>query len=559
MKRNEKKLKNLTASLSAKESVLQRLLLRRNTLSDEARAEAEAVIEEKETEIEALRAQIEELDAADEDMDEQLRALIAELQGKVDELEESLHAPRALVKTQNFLKSPKAEALFLDTVRNTHDVKDFPAAWKAALTRNGLFDFAVDEDGKPSTEPFTGTLPEAVLEEINDAWETAADGFLSLLDVTGLLALKTLTDVNDADSARSHAHQKGTKKGEQALIFKPKEIRAEIIYKFIRIDRETVEYENAGGALLRYITRELATRIVHEIMRCVLVGDGRYLSDNPGKAEHPLLPTEGHVTKLEPITEAGKLYVTEIESRVPVIIEKETGSNPTNVEAGDTLAAGVFTLPEDCIRAALTYLPTIDEVAAMIATIEAEGDIHLFCSKALANHLRRFIYGQGGTPVYNSLDDLAQMLGVAAIHTTRILPQVATRDGICFNAAFDCFSSRSTAVAYLKEKYGIEASEPSEDEESEYNNLRGIINSHEYKMVQAIAFVPSCYKVVGDVTVRGFENFNLAYNKNEYLNEVYIGGALTVPFAGAYLTQLLQSQLGLNFIKHKLTEETEED
>jgi len=571
MKRNETKLKNFTASLSAKENVLKRLQLRRNMLSEEARAEAEAVIEEKEAEIESLRAQIEELDAAEENMDEQLRSLVAELQGKVEEIEASLRAPRNTLQVQNFLKSEKAQRLFLDTVRRTQDVKEFAHNWHRALTQNGLFDFAVDENGKPSPEAFTGTLPEAVLEEINDAWENAADGFLQLLDVTGLLALKTLTDVNDADSSRAHAHQKGSKKDEQALIFKPKEIRAEIIYKFIRIDRETVEYENAGGALLRYITRELATRIVHEIMRCVLTGDGRYLSSHikDEGEKHLLLPKEGHVTKLEPITEAAPLYVTETLSKIPVIIDRETEISSTDEEDGEEQQDsetkqtwGSFTRPEDCIRAALTHMPTIDEVAAMVSTIEAEGDIHLFCSKALANHLRRFVYGGGGTPVYNALDDLAQMLGVAGIHTTRILPQVATAEGVCFNTSFDCFSSRDTAKTYLKNKYGIDCEKPNkenEESESNYNSLNGIINTREYKIVQAIAFVPGAYKVVGDVTVRGFENFNLAYNKNEYLNEVYIGGALTVPFSGAYLTQLLQSELGLKFIKHKLTGNEEEE
>jgi len=263
------------------------------------------------------------------------------------------------------------------------------------------------------------------------------------------------------------------------------------------------------------------------------------------------------VTKLEPITQADPLYTRETLSRVPVIIAHETGGNPTHAD-GKEWKEGCFTYPEDCIHAALTQMPTIDEVAAMVSTIEAEGDIHLFCSKALANHLRRFVYGGGGTPVYNALDDLAQMVGVAGIHATRILPQVATAEGVCFNAFFDCFSSRATAKTYLQDKYGISCDESGRTEGSQYNSLNGIINAHEYKMVQAIAFVPKAYKVVGDVTVRGFENFNLAYNKNEYLNEVYIGGALTVPFSGAYLTQLLQSELGLQFIKHKLKETTEE-
>ena len=50
-----------------------------------------------------------------------------------------------------------------------------------------------------------------------------------------------------------------------------------------------------------------------------------------------------------------------------------------------------------------------------------------------------------------------------------------------------------------------------------------------------VAFVGKAYKVVGDVTMKGFENFVLAYNKNEYLTETYIGGGLGVYGSGAVL------------------------
>jgi hypothetical protein len=43
----------------------------------------------------------------------------------------------------------------------------------------------------------------------------------------------------------------------------------------------------------------------------------------------------------------------------------------------------------------------------------------------------------------------------------------------------------------------------------------------------AYIFVPSAYTTVGDNTIEAFTNFLLSTNKQEYLQEIYAGGAVT--------------------------------
>ena len=104
-----------------------------------------------------------------------------------------------------------------------------------------------------------------------------------------------------------------------------------MIYKYITIDRET-EIEDENGVLATYIARELASRIIHEIMRAVLIGDGRGAGD------------DAKISKFESIFRA----VTD---------------------------AYVF------VDSALAATPTIDEVAAIVDEITADGEITLFVSK----------------------------------------------------------------------------------------------------------------------------------------------------------------------------------
>lgn len=427
MKKNTKTTAVLLRELEAKNAVLARMKREMagtaNSISDEARANAEAYIAEKQAEIDTIQEKIAELEADEADHSEELEAAIKELKSKQTEIENALKTKKNLFeRVQNFIGSKDALTQFAEVVKNSRQASDFKENWNKVLTANGI-------------TPTDLLLPPAILESLNDTWEQTANDFLTLLDITGLKAIKVAYDSNDADTSRAHGHQKGKDKKEQELTFVPKEIRAQTICKYIQLDRETVDFEDENGVLLAYVTRELAYRIIHEIMRAVLVGDGRTASD------------EGKISKIESITRD--------ESDAYVSVMALSGGKAT---------------------------PTISDVAELVDSIEADGDIHLFVSKQTARELRSWVAATGGTPQYRTLEEVAAQLGVAEIHTTKLLQPAGTG-----------------------------------------------------KQPVAVAFVGKAYKVVGDITMKGFSDFNLVQNKYRYLNEVYVGGGLAVPNSGAVL------------------------
>ncbi len=425
MEKNTKKVKAFIAQRNAKTAVLNSLRKKvtENTLSDEAKADAEMLIAEKEAEIQAIKDLITELEASEDDKSAELLAKIAELTAKVEEVENSLTRPKGFLKVKNFADSKDGINAFLRTVQNSASGSEFKENWGKVLTTNGLTD----------ADYF---LPAIIADEIKDTWETVSENFLSLLDVTGLITLKVLFETKND---RAQGHKKGEVKAEQELTFVPKEIRAQIIYKYITIDRETIEYENSSGSLVRYIAKELILRIMDEIMGAVLIGDGRLVSD------------DGKITKIESIGAATDFYST-----------KTTFSTDANFN--------------------------IETVATAVDSIVADGDIILFMSKKTARFLRRHVYATGGSVRYSSMTELAEELGVSQIITTRKM--------VDYNSTV----TASTPVV--------------------------------------VAFVGKAYKIVGDLTMTGFENFVLAYNKNEYLTETYVGGALTEYKSGAVISKV---------------------
>ena len=416
----KKKFEMLNAQIAAKNSVIANLKKRvaKNTISEETRAEVEALIQEKEAELATIKQMLADAEADESDKSEELKTKIAEMQRQIREIEDSLKQPKGMLKVANFVESKEGRKAFMNCVRNSATAQEFRENWKGVLAQNGI-------------TPANLMMPPAMVTEINDAWEKSANGFMELLDVTGLKVIKVALDTTapDSEPARAKGHTRGKQKEEQDLTLTPKEIRPQIIYKYITIDRET-ELEDENGVLARFIARELVDRTIHEIMRAVLIGDGRLPAD-PNK-----------ISKFEAVARAvSDNYVTVTTAGAPVI--------------------------------------TISEAAAAVDSIDAPGDIVLAASKQTIRSLREYIGGTGGTVRYNTLEELAEQLGVSRIVETRLL----------------------------------NTSTPGEP--------------------QLVAFVGKAYKVVGDITSQGFEDFNLEYNKKEYLTEVYAGGALALPASGA--------------------------
>lgn len=418
MKKNKKTVEAFIKQKNAKNAILAGLKkkLAENTLSEEAKAEAQRVIDERQAEIDAIQAAIDEMEAAEEDRSEELMAKIAELQERQRDIENALAEPKGVLAVSNFINSDKGMDAFVHAVKNSATREQFFENWKNELVKNDI-------------TPNTFVLPEAVLQEIGDTWETNAPAFLELLDITGLKAgAWGMESGDDEATSRAQGHKKGTEKNEQTLELTKKEVRAQIVYKYITIDRETADYED-NGVLMRYVARELTLRLMNEIVRAVLVGDGRATG------------ADNKISKIEAVDRAATdAYVT--------------------------------------VSTAAAQYPTIEEVATAIANIEHDGEIVVAMNKKTALNLRAFVAASGGTTQYRSLDELAAQIGADRIYLTKYVPATTG------NAA-------------------------------------------------VIAFIGRAYKVVGDLRIDGFEDFNLQYNKKEYLTETYVGGALVYPKSGA--------------------------
>ena len=140
MAKQSKTVAAFLAQNTAKEKVLNSLRkkLASNSLTEEAKADAEALIAEKEAEVQAIKDLVAELEAGEEDKSEELKAKIAELTAKVAEVENSLKAPRGLLRVQNFIESKNGAKSFLSVVKNSMNGEEFKTNWKAELTKNGI-------------------------------------------------------------------------------------------------------------------------------------------------------------------------------------------------------------------------------------------------------------------------------------------------------------------------------------------------------------------------------------------------------------------------------------
>ena len=66
-------------------------------------------------------------------------------------------------------------------------------------------------------------------------------------------------------------------------------------------------------------------------------------------------------------------------------------------------------------------------------------------------------------------------------------------------------------------------------EEIVFNNSTFVPTTAGYTWTGILFMSPRDYKLVGDRRPDQYEDFNLAYNKREYLMEIYIGGGCTKP------------------------------
>lgn len=276
-------------------------------------------------------------------------------------------------------------------------------------------------------------LPEALITEIEDAFRAGGE-IWNRVTKTGADVWRSAWDSNtdvDANSGRGRGYNRSVEeeKAEQELTFVDRVLRPQMIYKYITLNREDVKNQRSTGALVRFVLAELPRRIIREVERAIVIGDGRA----PGSAYKI---QEGNPEGFYPIK-------------------------------GDTTAGNVF---------AATYTPAVGEskYASMLKArdlIEADGGVVLIAKKG---------------------------------YLTDVLLEENATGGFLF-------APGTNLTSVLRFDAIIEPDWMDSDDDND-----------------AYLVVLSGYRVVGDTSIESFTNFQLSINKQEYLQEIWAGGGLTV-------------------------------
>ena len=316
--------------------------------------------------------------------------------------------------TTDYLNTKGAVVDFANALQDNAgaSAEDFKKAWAAKVASKGITN--VEQ-----------LLPGALVSAISDGIEKAGT-IWNVVNKTGLTVRRI-----DAETAgaRAQGHKRGTTKKEMSLTFTDRVIRAGFIYDYITLNKEDIRENQDTGALVKFVLETLPKRIITEIERAIVLGDGRT---------------------------AGGDDV--IESFVSILKDAQSGTFATE------------------------YTPAKDEplyksIIKAAAQIEAEGPIYAVLSKSAKADLK-LSETKNGALVLPLGGDLAGTFELKEIFTPS-----------WFNKA----------------------------------------NAADY---QAVLFVGDAYETVGDNSIEAFTNFSLSQNKQEYLQEIYAGGALTKVKAG---------------------------
>lgn len=386
-----------------------------------------AVEDNTDTEATEVAAEAEVTDTAEETqpVKEEIKAMSEIAQTQVMEPSAQAKVDAPVVNAKEWFKSKDAvEAFTMALAENAG--KDFrseevQAAYKAAQVKAGI------------TDPSVFTLPEPVVTSIEDAVKSGE--IYSRMNHTGLDVFKLVWDDADSELDTSRAGgfnglwEDGSSnldrtKEEQILDFENRVIRAQYIYKYLVLGKETIRENRSTGALVRFVLNELPVRIIRELERAAIIGDGRVAGSK-----------------------------RKITSFVSVKADATAGNAFASTytrQAGESLAEAVR-------RAA--------------SLIEADGEVVLIAKKGFSVDAM-FEKDASGDLLFPIGASAETVLGVNTI---------------------------------IEPSWLTDTSDPDND---------------------AYLVVLSQYHTVGDNSVEAFTNFKLETNENEFLQEIYKGGAL---------------------------------
>ena len=399
-----KKLKKTVKFLEDRMNALQTRIAK-NTISGEARAAAEETIKNLEDAIVSIKEAITAADEAEEDNTGNLEMRIDEILAEIESLRKKIdEAPvehvenRAGNRLKKITNSTSYAYDFLQMVKNSANATEFRENLKGLALKN------ISGSVMSGISPDDAFLPGSMVKAITDGF-SGKHRLLELVDWTGLPMFRALYETA---KETGYVHTKGTKKTEQGLDFAPIDIRPDIIYKYLTVDKvmlKQCETPEQANVLLEYITRELLTRVLYTVEQGILQGTSPFLK-------------------------------------------------PTSVSTGETSILG--------------------QITGGLKSMDNFTDPVLVCTKSAYFKILESLEGQMMTGVLFSDDFLAKALRVREIIPVDVASSTADSLGI-----------------WLMQ--------------------------------------PEDYKLVGDLRPDQYNSFNLEYNKEQYLTEIYIGGGSINP------------------------------
>lgn len=255
--------KNLNNELQVIKDDLAKRKKAANRLDENAKAEADAVIARLNDAIAAIEAAVEENEQAEDDKTGELQTKMDEVIAELADLRKKTET--APVETGNRLKkitNSKSYAYeFMQMVKNSATAAEFRENVKGLAVKNTVSGIAPDD----------AFLPGSMVKAITDSF-SGKHRLLELVDWTGLPMFRALYETQ---KSVGQVHTKGTKKTEQALNFETIDIRPDIIYKYLSVDKvmlKQCESPEQANVLLEYITKELLTRVLFTVEQGILQG-----------------------------------------------------------------------------------------------------------------------------------------------------------------------------------------------------------------------------------------------------------------------------------------------
>jgi ATP-dependent Clp endopeptidase proteolytic subunit ClpP len=186
---------------------------------------------------------------------------------------------KPVVTVKDYLKtkeSMEAFARILEENAVSGNAKDVAGQDGASGVRAAWKNHLETKMGVTNPEIF---LPTPLIQEIEDAFKTGGE-IWQRVSKTGMDSFNAAWDVNDdpdAESGRAKGYNRAeeAEKSEQTLTIANRILRPQFVYKYITLNREDVKEQRSTGALVRFVLSELPKRIIREVERAIVIGDGR--------------------------------------------------------------------------------------------------------------------------------------------------------------------------------------------------------------------------------------------------------------------------------------------